>query len=411
MRASASSFQKNIAEVGRQRLLFLGALTVGHIVVHWYQSLLALVLPSIKSDLGLTDIQVGMITTARFGTNAALTLPSGYLADSYRQRGGLILAAAIATFGLAYLLIGSTHVYAWVLVAAGLVGLGTALWHPGATGSLSLQFPDRRGFVLAVHGVGASAGDALAPVTVGAIILVVSWQSTLQVHLIPALVLAFILWRSVGGMYQARGPRPSFRSYRGDIKRLLSNPHVVAILASSNLTNMARFSILTFLPIYVQETLGYSSFVLGIYLSLLYAMGMVSQPVMGLLSDRLGRKVVIVPSLAAMGLIYVAMVFVPGGIALGFLVGFLGLFFYAVLNVQHSALLDVAPDDVQSSTFGIMILFSVPFSLISPPLVGYLVTEFGIKISFWFAAIAMFLGMAILLPIRFREAPAASATG
>ncbi|MCZ6614776.1 MAG: hypothetical protein O6920_03195, partial [Chloroflexi bacterium] len=119
--------------------------------------------------------------------------------------------------------------------------------------------------------------------------------------------------------------------------------------------------------------------------------------------DRLGRKMVIVPSLAAMGLLYVAMALVPGGIALGFVVGVLGFFFYAILNIQHSALLDVAPDNVQSSAFGIMILFSVPFSLISPPLVGYLVTEFGIEINFWFSAVAMFLATAILLPIRFRR--------
>ena len=403
MQASISKSQKNIGEVGNRRLLFLGSLTAGHMIVHWYQSLLALMLPSIKADFGLTDVQIGTITAARFGANAATTLPSGYLADSYRQWRSLILATAIATFGLAYFLIGSTHTYAWVLVAAGLIGLGTALWHPGATGALSLQFPDHRGFVLAVHGVGASVGDALAPVTVGAIIVMVSWQGTLQFHLIPALVLAFILWRTVGTMYQEPAPKPPFWSYLGDIKILLSNAHVVGILASSNLTNMARFSILTFLPIYVRETLGSSSFVLGIYLSLLYAMGMISQPLMGILSDRLGRKVVIVPSLAAMGLLYLAMAFVPGGIALGFVVGVLGFFFYAILNIQHSALLDVAPDNVQSSTFGIMILFSVPFSLISPPLVGYLVTEFGIEINFWFSAVAMFLATAVLLPIRFRR--------
>ena len=110
-----------------------------------------------------------------------------------------------------------------------------------------------------------------------------------------------------------------------------------------------------------------------------------------------------------MGLLYLAMVFVPGGIALGFVVGILGFFFYAIHNIQHSALLDVAPDNVQSSTFGIMVLLSVPFSLTAPPLVGYLVTEFGIEINFWFAAVAMFLATAILIPIRFikRIAPAA----
>lgn len=403
MHLQIPSLQSDIKKIGKQKLFFLGSLTSGHMVVHWYQSLLALMIPLVKLHLNLTSVQVGMITTVRFGANAVATLPSGYLADSYPQYRSFILSAAIFTFGIAYFLIGASEKYTWVLLAAGLIGLGTALWHPGATGVLSLRFPDNRGFVLAVHGVGASIGDALAPITVGAIILIVSWQGILQIHLIPAIILALILSKSVGILPEQFIPRPSFGFYLNDIKTLLSSPHVVGILASSNLTNMARFSMLTFLPIYVTESLGSSSFVVGIYLSLLYAMGMISQPLMGILSDRVGRKVVIVPSLLAMGLLYVTMVFVPGGISLGIVIGMLGCFFYAILNIQHSALLDVAPDNVQSSTFGIMILFSVPFSLVSPPLVGYLVTEMGIKVTFWFAAISMFLASAILIPISFKK--------
>ncbi len=105
-----------------------------------------------------------------------------------------------------------------------------------------------------------------------------------------------------------------------------------------------------------------------------------------------------------MGLLYVAIAFVGGGIQLGVVIGLLGLFFYAILNVAHSAVLDVAPEGVQSSTFAIMVLIPQPFTLSSPILVGYLVTEFSIKIAFWFAATVMFMAAAVLLPIRFRRA-------
>ena len=409
MRASIASLHRGARQLGRQRLLFLGSLAGGHLVVHWYMGILALVLPSLKSDLHLTNVQVGTITAAQTGVNGVTTMPSGYLADSYRRQGSLILAAAILAFGLAYFLMGNASSYAGALVGAGLLGLGVALWHPGATGSLSLQFPERRGFALAVHGVGASIGDALGPVTVGAIFTLVSWQLALQYHLIPALVLALILWKSVGSMYQAQGPKPSFRSYVGDIRSMLANRQVLAVLASTTLVNMARFSILTFLPIYIKETLGYSSFILGVYLALLYAMGMISQPVMGIMSDRIGRKVVLVPSLAAMGLLYVAIVFAQGGIQIGIVIGALGLFFYAILNVFHSAILDVTAEGVQASTFGVIILFGFPFTLGSPIFAGYLVTEFGIKSTFLYAATATFLATALLLPIRFRRAATSSA--
>ncbi|MBI3953455.1 MAG: MFS transporter [Chloroflexi bacterium] len=404
MRLAWGRLQAGAREIGRPRLLFLGSLTVGHLVVHWYQQLLSLVLPSLKADLHLTDIQVGAITTAQQGTSSAATLPSGYLADSYRARGNLILAAAIVAFGLAYFLMGSAHSYGLVLVAAGLVGLGAALWHPGAMGSLSLRFPDRRGTALSIHGVGASIGDSLAPLIVGAIFLVVSWRLALQVHLVPALVVALVLWKSLGAMSQGPGTRPSFGSYLGGIRGMVTNRQVLAVMASNALMTMGRLSMLTFFPIYIKETLGYSSLGLGVYLTLLYVMGMVSQPIMGVLSDRLGRKAILAPSFAAMGLLYLAVAFAHGGVQLGLVIGALGLFFYAILNITQTAVMDVAAEGVQASTMGVISLFSQPFTLGSPILAGYLVTQFGIKASFWYAAAAALLATAILLPVRFKRA-------
>ncbi len=390
--------------MGRRQLLFLGSLTSGHMVLHWYMGLMALILPSLKADLLLSNVQVGTITTAQMSVNGVGTVPSGYLADSYRKRGSLILASAIVSIGLGFFLMGSAHSYALVLVAGGLTGLGTALWHPGATGFLSLRFPERRGFALAIHGVGASIGDALSPVIVGAIIIAVSWRIALQAHLLPALLLAFILWRTIGTPHPSQAARPSFRSYVGGIRSLLTNPQVMAVIASSSLMAMARLSILTFLPIYIRETLGYSSFVLGIYLALLYVMGMISQPIMGVVSDKIGRKKVLVPSFTATGLLYMAIVFAQGGIQLGLVIGTLGLFFYAILNVVHTAVLDVADEGVQSSTFGVIVLLSQPFSLISPVLVGYLISRYeNPNITFWYAATAMFLAAAVLLPVRFSK--------
>lgn len=408
MRVSIGSFYRGARQLGRRQLLFLGSLAGGHFVVHWYMGILSLVLPSLKSDLHLTDVQVGTITAAQTGVNGVATMPSGYLADSYRKQGSLILAAAILAFGLAYFLMGNTGSYAGALIGAGLLGLGIALWHPGATGSLSLRFPDRRGFALAVHGVGASIGDALAPVVVGAIFTLFAWQLVLQYHLIPAVVLALVLWKSVGGMYEAQSNKPAFRSYVEDIRSMLANRQVLAVLVSSTLNSMARYSILTFLPIYIRETLGYSSFVLGVYLALLYALGMVSQPVMGVMSDKLGRKVILVPSLAIMGLLYLAIAFAQGGIQLGFVIGTLGLFFYAILNVLHTAVLDVTAESVQASTFGVIVLVSFPLTFVSPILAGYMATEFGIESTFLYSAVASFLATAVLLPIHFRRAATSS---
>ena len=392
-----------IKGIGRAELTLLGALTAGHLAVHWYSNLLSLALPFIKEDLNLTDVEVGTIVTVQMGVGSAFVVISGLLADSFRRQGAAFVSGSVVSLGLALFVIGVSPSYGWTLVGAGIIGLGTALWHPAALRSLSLQFPDQRGMALSIHGVGASVGDAIGPLIVGAIIVVADWKLALELHLLPALLIVFPLWRGLGLMRDVTAERTTLGEYMANLKAMFSNYQAPAVMVSNTLIQMARLSVLAFFPIYIKETLGYSAFALGVYLALLYAMGIVSQPMVGALSDRIGRKMVLVPSFVVMALMYMAIVVVPAGIPLGLVVGVLGMFFYAILNMTQTAIMDVAPEGVQASTMGVMSLFSLPFTLVSPVLAGYLVTEFGIKSAFWYAAVAAMLAAATLLPIRFRR--------
>ena len=403
MQQNATRVGSLIARIGRAELTLLGALTAGHMAVHWYSNLLSLALPFIKEDLNLTDVQVGTIVTVQMGVGSAFIVISGFLADSFRRRGAAFVSGSVVSLGLALFVIGVSPSYGWTLVGAGIIGLGTALWHPAAMRSLSLQFPDRRGMALSVHGVGASVGDAIGPIVVGAIIVVADWKLALELHLIPALLIVFPLWRGLGLMREVSGERTNLGAYAASLRAMFANYQAPAVMVSNTLIQMARLSVLAFFPIYIKETLGYSVFALGVYLALLYAMGIVSQPVVGALSDRIGRKMVLVPSFASMALLYMAIVVVPAGVPLGLVIGALGMFFYAILNMTQTAIMDVAPEGVQASTMGVMSLFSLPFTLISPVLAGYLVTEFGIKSAFWYAAVAAMLAAATLVPVRFRR--------
>ena len=388
---------------GRAEFTLLGALTAGHLAVHWYSNLLSLALTFIKEDLNLTDVEVGTIVTVQMGVGSAFVVISGLLADSFRRQGAAFVSGSVVSLGLALFVIGVSPSYGWTLVGAGIIGLGTALWHPAALRSLSLQFPDQRGMALSIHGVGASVGDAIGPLIVGAIIVVADWKLALELHLLPALLIVFPLWRGLGLMRDVTAERTTLGEYMANLKAMFSNYQAPAVMVSNTLIQMARLSVLAFFPIYIKETLGYSAFALGVYLALLYAMGIVSQPMVGALSDRIGRKMVLVPSFVVMALMYMAIVVVPAGIPLGLVVAVLGMFFYAILNMTQTAIMDVAPEGGQASTMGVMSLFSLPFTLVSPVLAGYLVTEFGIKSAFWYAAVAAMLAAATLLPIRFRR--------
>ena len=403
-----SAIRSTLTSLGRSRSGFLAWVTGGHIVVHWYVAVFALALPYLKEELGLTPVEVGAITTVMMGVASGLLLVSGYVADTFRSRGRLILVLSIVVFGLGYLMLGALESYGWALVAAGLVGLAIALWHPSAMGSLSIKFPDRRGMALSVHGVGASVGDSLGPLAIGAVILLVDWRIAFQVHLAPALLFAVVLWLGLKTSQQASDEsggsvRPRFADYVRGIRAMFTNTQAVAVLSSTALANMARLAILAFLSVYLGETLGFSSLKLGLYLSLLYVLGIVSQPVMGLVSDRVGRKAVLVPSFGLMALLYLAIAYSGGGVLLGVVICALGLFFYAILNITQTAIMDVADESVQASTMGVMGLTSQPFVLGSPVLAGYLVERFDIEAAFIYAAAAGALATIIMVPVKFRS--------
>jgi sugar phosphate permease len=391
-----------------QRRFLLGSLIFGHTVIHWYQQLFPVILPSIKDTLGLNDVEIGTLSAVREGAGGILIMPSGYLADSFAKYRPYILAFALVSSGVAYFLVGLALSYLWILPGIAMIGLASAAWHPASVGSLSSRFPERRGTALAMHGVGASIGDTISPLLIGALLLVVGWQTLLQWHLLPALVLAFIIWRSLGSQYKDAGPGPSAKNYLSGIKDMLKERSVLAIMSAGVFMSMGRLSVLTFLPIYLTEDLNLSTLGLGFYLMLLYLMGMVSQPIMGIVSDKFGRKVVLLPAYISLGVLYLVIPATGNGFQLALVIGTMGLFFYGTGNIATAAVMDLSSSQVQGSTMSVMSVFRHVFTLPSPIIAGVIVTVWGTEAAFIYAGALLLVGALIIAAIKLPRKPDAA---
>jgi sugar phosphate permease len=172
------------------------------------------------------------------------------------------------------------------------------------------------------------------------------------------------------------------------------------VMLASSFVGMARLSIITFLPIYLSEEVGYSSFWLGFHWMLLYAMGMVSQPLMGIISDRFSRKTVLLPAFTIMGLLYLVLPMAGHNIQLAFVIAAMGLFFYGTSNIATAAVLDIAATNVQGTTHSVMTLFRQVFTSPSPIISGLIVTAYGITSVFYYASALLFLAALLWLFIR-----------
>ena len=394
-----------------ERKFLLGTLTFGHTVIHWYQQMFPIFLPFIRADLGLSEVQVGGLMSAKQGASGLLTLPSGFAADAFNKHKAVILGSALAMGGCAYLVASIAPTYFWVLTFLVMLGAASALWHPSSVSTLSLQFADRRGTALALHGVGASVGDTVGPLCIGAMLLLVGWKDLAQWHMIPALILALLMWKTVRHHYSAGPSGLTRRAYFAGIKGIFARPTIFMVMIASSFVGIARLSVTTFLPLYLAEEMGYDSFWLGFHWALLYAMGIFSQPLMGILSDRFSRKTVLLPSFATMGLLYLLLPTPDGGFLLALIIGTMGLFFYGTGNIATAAVLDVASEHVQGTTQSFMTLFQQVVTLPAPIIAGYVVSQFGYSIVFYYSSALLFSAATVWAFIRIPKQAWASSGG
>ena len=394
-----------------ERKFLLGTLTFGHTVIHWYQQMFPVFLPMIKADLGLSAVQVGGLMTAKQGASGLLTLPSGFAADAFNKHKATILGSALMIGGLAYVVASVAPTYFWILVFLTMLGAASALWHPSSVSTLSLQFSDRRGTAIALHGVGASIGDSVGPLCIGAMLLVVGWKDLAQWHLIPALILAFLMWRTVRQHYSAGPGGLTRRSYFSGIKGIFARPTVFMVMIASSFVGMARLSVTTFLPLYLAEEMNYDSFWLGFHWALLYAMGIFSQPLMGILSDKFSRKTVLLPSFATMGILYLLLPMPGGGFLLALIIAAMGMFFYGTGNIATAAVLDVASEQVQGTTQSFMTLFQQVVTLPAPIVAGFVVSHYGYATVFYYSSALLFSAAAVWAFIRIPKRAAGTGGG
>ncbi len=184
----------------RPNATLLASIAFGHSVVHWFTQAFPVLLAEIVTSTGLSPLAADTIMGARNISGAIANIPVGMAADRYATHRTYFMTASLVWLGGGFFLIGIAPNQTWIMVFAVVLGVGSALWHPPAVGLLSTRFPARRASVMAIHGVGASVGDITGPLSVGTLLLVVSWESIFQASILPALVLAgafFVTMRGV----------------------------------------------------------------------------------------------------------------------------------------------------------------------------------------------------------------------
>lgn len=367
----------------------LWLITIGHGLTHWYPATFYLLLPLIGSELGLSYSEIGLIMTCQFIASAVANIPGGVVVDTVGRK-GLLMAVSLFWVGFPYLLIGFTHSYAMLLICVALVGFGNSLWHPTAISTLGKRYPDRKGLVLSLHGMGGNVGDAIAPVVIGAALAMFSWRHVVVLNVAPGLVVALLMFAYLGtlrlSVRKEAHESQTLGQYTHGLRVLLRNRALVMLCAGSSFRTMTQSALLTFLPVYLAREMGYSPALVGACLFAVQAAGFAAAPVAGHMSDRMGRKQILIGSMVTSGVVLAAMAFVGASPVFVGLVAVLGFFLYATRPVIQAWLLEMTPKNMGGSSIGVLFGAQALGAALGPFLAGVVADHRGLPATFYFLA-------------------------
>jgi MFS family permease len=378
----------------------LWLITIGHSLTHWYPATFYLLLPLIGNELGLSYSQIGLIMTCQYMASAVANIPGGVLVDTVGRK-GLLMAVSLFWVGFPYLLISFTHSYAMLLVCVALVGFGNSLWHPTAIPTLGQRYPDRKGLVLSLHGMGGNVGDAIAPLVIGAALAVFSWREVVVLNVAPGLIVAALMFVFLGtirlGAKKTDGEGQSLGQYVDGLKVLLRNRALVLLSIGSSFRTMTQTALLTFLPVYLAREMGYSPLWVGACLFAVQAAGFAAAPVAGHLSDRMGRKQILVASMLSSAVVLVGMALAGGSPVFIALIAILGFFLYATRPVIQAWLLDVTPKNMGGSSIGVLFGAQAVGAALGPYFGGMIADGYGLLATFYFLALTIVIANVLVI--------------
>ena len=366
----------------------------GPIVLSGLQSLLP-ALPIMQIELGLTDSQVGLVTSAYLLPGVLLAIPAGILADRFGRR--IMLSGSLLLFGLGAVVILSAPDLFWLFIVVR-VGQGAAFAAVLAVTITIIGDTYRGPTQVTGQGIRSLAlkiGDAGLPILGGALASV-SWYAPIWTQLI-AIPVGIVTWLMVddSGMCASRDGATT-RSALATAKNL----PVATLLTAGFFRFFFKFTFLTYVPLLAVRAGALSVLEVGALLGIAALSAAITGPLAGIVTRYMRPSTAIGVAVATIGTAFVVIsiettpiILWVSAVSFGTADGLFGV-------VQTSLTTQIPAHEIRATFVGLAATLRNLGKFAAPTVLGALVLAVSIATSFTIVGIVALLAVTLVIPLR-----------
>ena len=349
-------------------------------------------LPRIVTDLNFSWTMAGIALTSMWLIYAAMQFPSGLLSDIKGRKRIILLAMSV--FSISYFLVGiSTH-YVFFFASLILLGIGTGAYPSVGISMITDIFKEKRGKAL---GIRDSAGSLayIAPILAATIASVYDWRYFFFLWASICAVSIYLFYK--GTTETTTLPdQVSIKERVKDGMKIFKNKKIQLVFVVNLFIAITWISYMSFFPSLLVVEKGFTEIQAAIALGILGLGGFIFKPIIGSLSDRYNKKIIIIilSTITAIGTLVILQ---TDSIWIIFLISFIPALATAIFPVISSYLMDQWDEKGRAGKLGFyrsnLIILGSPSSSI----IGFLADKYNFIIPFIGISILLFIAALILL--------------
>ena len=354
-------------------------LSVAHAVNHAFAVLLPLIFLAIIKEFGISTGTVAILAAVGAFASGAVQLSYAELTRRVSRR--RLLGAGGLLFGLGFALQALAVSFVTFAVPNIVARIGGSPQHPVGNGLLAEQFPEhRRGFAISAHIAGGNMGTVVVAVIGVPLIALIGWRGTsVTFGLAAALIAMLILWL-VRERGTDRAAAVAGGSSRDALRRVIGDRDLRWLFLTSVLGGGGRGLgvVNVFVLFYLTLVIGLDDAQAGLMYGALIVFSVPMPLIAGWLSDRLGRKPLIIGAYIG-GAVGFAVFILAGSSMFWLWVGIIlmGLFSFAESPQLQALLADISPPATRDASYALYFTLAFGVGSLWVALYGVIIDSMG----------------------------------